>query len=105
MRHAFDGALRRILFAAACAGAASASAAPARADDVHASLPFEKYTLDNGLEVILHPDHRTPVVAVNVWYHVGSKDEPAGKNGFAHLFEHVMFQGSRNVGEDQFFKA
>ena len=104
MRHAFEGALRRILFAAACAGAASASAPSARADDVHVSLPFEKYTLDNGLEVILHPDHRTPVVAVNVWYHVGSKDEQAGKNGFAHLFEHVMFQGSRDVGEDQFFK-
>ncbi len=76
----------------------------ARADDLRVSLPFEKYTLENGLEVILHPDHRTPVVAVNVWYHAGSKDEPAGKNGFAHLFEHVMFQGSRDVAEDQYFK-
>src|SRR5262245_44805199 len=56
-------------------------------------VPVEKYTLANGLEVILHEDHRTPVVAVNVWYHVGSKDESQGKNGFAHLFEHVMFQG------------
>jgi predicted Zn-dependent peptidase len=68
------------------------------------ALPFEKYVLPNGLEVILHEDHRTPVVAVNVWYHVGSKDEGPGKNGFAHLFEHVMFQGSRDVGEDQFFR-
>jgi zinc protease len=68
------------------------------------SLPFEKYTLANGLEVILHEDPRTPVVAVNVWYHVGSKDESPGKNGFAHLFEHVMFQGSRHVEEDTFFK-
>src|SRR3984957_18679684 len=82
------------------AGAPAALAQPA----VHFSLPFEKYALDNGLEVILHQDHHTPIVAVNIWYHVGSKDEPAGKNGFAHLFEHVMFQGSRNVGEDQFFK-
>ena len=68
------------------------------------ALPFEKYTLANGLTVVLHEDHRTPVIAVNVWYHVGSKDEAPGKNGFAHLFEHVMFQGSRNVGEDMYFK-
>jgi predicted Zn-dependent peptidase len=67
-------------------------------------LAFERFVLPNGLEVILHEDHRTPIVAVNVWYHVGSKDEPAGKNGFAHLFEHVMFQGSKHVGEDMFFK-
>ncbi len=80
------------------------AAAPAAAPGVRVSLPFEKYVLPNGLEVLLHEDHRTPVVAVNVWYHVGSKDEGPGKNGFAHLFEHVMFQGSRNVGEDQFFR-
>ncbi|AUX29784.1 peptidase M16 [Sorangium cellulosum] len=67
-------------------------------------IPVEKYTLENGLEVILHEDRRTPVVAVNLWYHVGSKDEPKGKNGFAHLFEHIMFQGSKHVGEDMFFK-
>lgn len=67
-------------------------------------LTFEKFTLQNGLEVILHEDHKTPIVTVNVWYHVGSKDEEPGKNGFAHLFEHVMFQGSKNVGEDMFFK-
>ncbi len=85
---------------------ADAPTAPSAASEaVHVSLPFEKYTLpSNGLEVILHEDHRTPVVAVNVWYHVGSKDEALGKNGFAHLFEHMMFQGSRNVGEDMFFK-
>lgn len=67
------------------------------------TLAFEKYALPNGLEVILHEDHRTPVVAVNIWYHVGAKDEGPGRSGFAHLFEHVMFQGSRNVGEDKFF--
>ena len=60
-------------------------------------LKFEKYTLDNGLEVILHEDHSTPVVAVNTWYHVGSGDERPGRTGFAHLFEHVMFMGSENV--------
>ena len=69
-----------------------------------AGLTAEKYKLGNGLEVVLHEDKRTPTVTVNVWYHVGSKDEPAGKNGFAHLFEHVMFQGSRHVPEDTFFK-
>src|SRR5262245_44964869 len=68
------------------------------------AMSIEKYALENGLEVILHEDHRTPIVTVNIWYHVGSKDEPKGKNGFAHLFEHVMFQGSKNVGEDMFFK-
>jgi len=66
-------------------------------------MAVEKYVLSNGLEVVLHVDRRTPTVAVNVWYHVGSKDEPAKKNGFAHLFEHLMFQGSRNVPEDEFF--
>jgi len=79
-------------------------AAPASGSPVAPTLAYERFVLPNGLEVILHEDHRTPIVAVNVWYHVGSKDEPAGKNGFAHLFEHVMFQGSKHVGEDMFFK-
>jgi zinc protease len=60
--------------------------------------------LDNGLEVILHEDHRTPIVAVEIWYHVGSKDEPPGRQGFAHLFEHLMFQGSKHVPEDTYFR-
>ena len=59
--------------------------------------------LANGLEVTLREDHRTPIVAVNLWYHVGSKDEPTGKDGFAHLFEHLMFQGSKHVPEDTYF--
>src|SRR5262249_28341853 len=67
-------------------------------------IPFEKYTLKNGLEVILSEDHRVPAVHVQVWYHVGSKDEQPGKTGFAHLFEHMMFQGSRNLAEDTWFK-
>lgn len=100
-----------VSFAAAGLPEAPALAQPAKqapraeeAQAIRVAVPFEKYSLENGLEVILHEDHRTPVVAVNVWYHVGSKDEPPGKNGFAHLFEHVMFQGSKNVGEDMFFK-
>jgi zinc protease len=66
-------------------------------------LPFVKYTLPNGLEVILHEDHRVPTVVVDVWFKVGSKDEQPGRTGFAHLFEHVMFQGSKHVGEDKHF--
>jgi zinc protease len=61
------------------------------------NIPFESYTLPNGLTVILSPDHTTPTVAVNVWYHVGSKNELPGRTGFAHLFEHVMFTGSGHV--------
>jgi zinc protease len=60
-------------------------------------IPFETYTLPNGLTVILSQDHATPTVAVNVWYHVGSKNEAPGRTGFAHLFEHVMFTGSGHV--------
>ena len=60
-------------------------------------LSFEKLTLPNGLDVIFHEDHKLPVVHVNLWYHVGSKNEKSGKTGFAHLFEHMMFEGSRNV--------
>src|SRR6266700_565256 len=67
-------------------------------------LPFEKYALPNGLEVILHEDHRMPEVAVDVWYKVGSKDEVAGRTGFAHLFEHIMFQGTKHVPEDKHFE-
>ncbi len=66
-------------------------------------IPYEKFTLDNGLTVLVHTDRKAPVVAVNLWYHVGSKDEPEGKTGFAHLFEHLMFQGSEHFN-DEFFK-
>jgi zinc protease len=68
------------------------------------SLPIEKYTLDNGLTVVLHEDHSDPIASVAVYYHVGSSRETKGKTGFAHLFEHMMFQKSENVGEDQLFK-
>ena len=65
-------------------------------------LKFEKYSLANGLQVILHEDHATPIVGVNVWYHVGSKDERPGRTGFAHLFEHMMFQGSKHYDKVYF---
>ena len=68
------------------------------------SIPFEKYTLPNGLTVILNEDKSDPIVAVALYYHVGSSREVPGKTGFAHLFEHMMFQRSENVGEDQLFK-
>ena len=67
------------------------------------SIPHQRFTLDNGLTVIVHEDRKAPVVGVSVWYNVGSKDEPAGKTGFAHLFEHLMFNGSENLPGD-FFK-
>src|SRR5213082_332914 len=65
-------------------------------------IRFEKYTLGNGLEVILHEDHSTPIVAVDTWYHVGSGDELVGRTGFAHLFEHIMFMGSQHVPVGRF---
>ena len=61
-----------------------------------AGIAFEKHTLPNGLDVILHQDRSIPVAAVNVWYHVGSKDEEVGRTGFAHLFEHIMFRGTKH---------
>ena len=67
-------------------------------------IPYEKFVLDNGLTLIVHEDRKTPVVAVNVWYHVGSKNEKLGKTGFAHLFEHLMFNGTENFNDD-YFKA
>lgn len=70
-------------------------------------IPYESFTLPNGLRVIVHTDRKAPIVAVNVWYHVGSKDEPTGRTGFAHLFEHLMFNGSENAPGEFFtpFKA
>src|SRR5215212_5845461 len=99
-RHQPLPALRR----AALAGSlALVLAAPALAQPVAPlQLPYTQFTLPNGLHVILHEDHSTPIVTVNVWYHVGSKNETVGKTGFAHLFEHMMFQGSKNWNTDYF---
>src|SRR4029078_4261860 len=67
-------------------------------------IDFEKYTLPNGLDVILSEDKRLPMVAVNLWYHVGPANEEAGRTRFAHLFEHMMFQASKHVPPDTHFK-
>src|SRR6478672_8743740 len=102
-------ALRRFaLLAAATALTAPAYAAPApKAAPIstlvsQVSLPHSIFKLNNGLTVIVHEDHKAPIVAVTVWYNVGSKDEPKGKTGFAHLFEHLMFNGSENLPGDYF---
>ncbi len=65
-------------------------------------IPYTTFTLNNGLRLIIHEDHKAPIVAVNVWYHVGSKREKPGKSGFAHLFEHLMFNGSEHFDDDYF---
>jgi len=82
----------------------SASPAPQTSKPPRITIAVEKYSLPNGLEVILHEDHNLPIVAVNTWYHVGPANETPGRTGFAHLFEHMMFQSSGHVGEDQFIK-
>ena len=73
---------------------ACAALRPALAKDP--DIPFAEFRLDNGLRVIVHEDHKAPIVAVTIWYHVGSKNETPGHTGFAHLFEHLMFEGSEH---------
>lgn len=82
--------------------AASTEPAPVSALVGEVKIPHERFQLDNGLTVIVHTDRKAPVVAVSTWYNVGSKDEPKGKTGFAHLFEHLMFNGSENLPGDYF---
>ncbi|MCL6698666.1 insulinase family protein [Sphingomonas sp. NSE70-1] len=79
-----------------------AEAAPVSALVSQVSIPHQSFVLDNGLTVIVHEDRKAPVVAVSMWYNVGSKDEPKGKTGFAHLFEHIMFNGSENLPGEYF---
>ena len=76
--------------------AASAAPAARATESPIPDIPYTKFVLENGLTVLVHEDHKAPVVAVNLWYHVGSKNETPGKTGFAHLFEHLMFAGSEN---------
>ena len=76
------------------------SLAAAQAPELN--LNYEKFTLDNGLRVIVHEDRKAPIVAISIWYHVGSKNEPAGQTGFAHLFEHLMFNGTENYDGEWF---
>lgn len=88
----------------ALSSGAMAKTAPAPVADLvkTVDIPFEKFTLDNGLTVLVHEDRKAPVVAVSIWYGVGSKHEPKGQTGFAHLFEHIMFNGSENAPGDYF---
>jgi zinc protease len=105
--HARAAAALAVLWAGLASAAPSSTpaptAAPASPPADLPQIPFEKLTLPNGLEVILHEDHRTPEVAVDVWYKVGSRDEAPGHTGFAHLFEHIMFQGTKHIPEDRYF--
>ena len=96
-----------LLATAATATADQGAARRAAADPVQplverVNIPFETFTLANGLRVVVHEDRKAPIVAVSIWYNVGSKDEPAGRTGFAHLFEHLMFNGSENAPGDYF---
>jgi zinc protease len=79
---------------------ASAATAPSSTALPDIDIPYQKYVLPNGLTLIVHEDHKAPIVAVDVWYHVGSKDERPGRSGFAHLFEHLMFNGSENHNDE-----
>ncbi len=92
--------LAAVLLAAVGTPHAQAPAAPAGARTI--AVPYTQFTLPNGLHVILHEDHTVPLVTVNVWYHVGSAREKPGRTGFAHLFEHLMFEGSGHVKEGAF---
>ena len=103
----------RIGFALLALGIVSATAAPAqRAPRTRAvraatapaaiTIPYQRFVLKNGLTLLVHEDHKAPIVAVNIWYHVGSKNEKPGRTGFAHLFEHLMFNGSEHFNDDYF---
>ncbi len=89
---------------AGCGSKTPAVTGPAPASELLAKvdIPYEQFELENGLRVLVHTDRKAPVVAVSIWYDVGSKHEPAGKTGFAHLFEHLMFNGTENVPGDYF---
>jgi zinc protease len=102
----FGGRLRKHSLSACqvlCGALALCTAPLHAAGSESIDLPFEKFVLSNGLTVIVHEDRKAPIVAVSVWYHVGSKDEPPGRTGFAHLFEHIMFEGSEHYN-DRFSK-
>jgi zinc protease len=102
MRHWLFALIASVLALVPAPMAQQAPRVPAAADIPR--LTFEKYTLPNGLDVILSEDKRLPLVAVNLWYHVGPANEEPGRTGFAHLFEHMMFQGSKHVPPDTHFK-
>jgi zinc protease len=92
--------LLRVVLALVALAPGLAGQSPAATQSAIPKVEFEKFTLPNGLQVILHVDRKLPIVHVNEWFHVGSKNEAIGRTGFAHLFEHMMFQGSKNAPED-----
>lgn len=96
--------MKKIIFAAIAAMSLISVQVSAKGSDSYPliDIPYEKHVLPNGLTLLIHEDHKAPIVAVNVWYHVGSKDERPGRTGFAHLFEHLMFNGSENYNDDFF---
>lgn len=98
MMNRFTSLVSLLLLCAACV----LSAQPAGSNGASLDIPYQKFVLNNGLTLIVHEDRKAPIVAVNVWYHVGSKNEKLGKSGFAHLFEHLMFNGSENFNDDYF---
>src|SRR6266568_4096959 len=75
---------------------------PRAAEPAAITIPYQRFALKNGLTLLVHEDHKAPIVAVNIWYHVGSKNEKPGRTGFAHLFEHLMFNGSEHFNDDYF---
>ena len=91
-----------LLLAALCMPAIWLLAQTAKKQYPQIDIPYKKYVLDNGLTLLVHEDHKAPIVAFNIWYHVGSKNEKVGKTGFAHLFEHLMFNGSEHYNDDFF---
>ncbi|HOW84449.1 MAG TPA: pitrilysin family protein [Candidatus Aminicenantes bacterium] len=93
---------RRAAVAALAAGLVVLAAPFLAAQTAKIDIPYQEFVLDNGLTLIVHEDHKAPIAAFNVWYHVGSKNEKPGKTGFAHLFEHLMFNGSENYNDDYF---
>ena len=97
-----SAATRDLVAAVAPAQPVPAEPAPVSALVSQVSIPHQSFVLDNGLTVIVHEDRKAPVVAISTWYNVGSKDEPKGQTGFAHLFEHIMFNGSENLPGDFF---
>lgn len=104
MRFDFGALVAAVLLATAPVTAAPVAGPGTTAELVsQVAIPHDSFTLANGLRVVVHTDRKTPVVAVSVWYHIGSKDEPAGKTGFAHLYEHLMFYGSEH-NNDVFFR-
>src|SRR6187455_2397803 len=89
--------MKKFFFVAVILGVLAPGANSQSTSFPNIDIPYKKFVLENGLRLLVHEDHKAPIVAVNIWYHVGSKNEKPGKSGFAHLFEHLMFNGTENL--------